>query len=328
MDGSSVGVQTQRDFVLPVADGAEVSLVNPGVSAVNYTLSFVSNAGTTQGSVQGRIPAFGRTAVLSDVIRPQGASGGYLRGSSGGVVPFEVFGNMIWTAALDASEAYPETAATLQYGPQFVSGGGYQSILDLINLELGPSTLTATWIGDSGQTIGQLASINLPAGGAAHLTGPATFGISGSELIQGYVRIQSNRMRFAGAVRFTDPQQRVFGSALKLSAVVQTDSYFSQVAQDPQYYTGLAAINPGTRMAAVTISVYDTEGRLVASGTTQIPAGCRFSKLLTELVGAFPAMSKGYFKVHSTEPLISFALFGTWDGSVLSAIPAQYPTGK
>jgi hypothetical protein len=32
---------------------------------------------------------------------------------------------------------------------------------------------------------------------------------------------------------------------------------------------------------------------------------------------------KAYFKVTSDLPLASFALFGTWSGSVLSAIPAQ-----
>jgi hypothetical protein len=147
-------------------------------------------------------------------------------------------------------------------------------------------------------------------------------------LIQGYVKIQSNGGRFAGAVRFTDPQQLAFGTALNLVSTGQTESYFSQVAQDTQYFTGLAAINPGTRVAAVTLTVYDTAGRQVATGATQIPAGGRFSKLLPELVGTVPAMSKGYFQVRSTEPLLAFALFGTWNGSVLSAIPAQVATGR
>jgi hypothetical protein len=156
--------------------------------------------------------------------------------------------------------------------------------------------------------------------------GPAIFGIRGGALTEGYVKIQGSS-RFAGSVRFTDPQQIAFGSALNLVTTGQEDTYYSHVAQDDQFFTGIAAINPGTRTAVVTINVYDTVGRQVASGAAQIPPGGRFSKLLAELVGTLPAMSKGYFQVRSTEPLVSFALFGTWNGSVLSAIPAQSPNG-
>jgi hypothetical protein len=328
MDGSAVEGRVYRDFVLPVVEGAEVSLVNPGMSPVDYTVSYISDAGIPQGSLQGIIPSRGRNIIHSDVIRPKGTSGGYLSGSSGGVVPLEVFGTINWIAVHDATEANPAALALTQYAPQFVAGGGYLSTLDLINLEANPTPLTLTWFGDGGQKLGQTVMITLPAGGATHLTGAATFGLGDEVLTQGYVRIQSSSGRFTGAVGFTDRRQLAFGTALNLVSSSLTDSYFSQVAQDSQYYTGIAAINPGTGTAAVTVTVHDSSGRQVASGATQIAPGGRFSKLLSELVGTMPPMSRGYFQVSSTEPLVSFALFGTSDGSVLSAIPAQYPTGR
>jgi hypothetical protein len=240
----------------------------------------------------------------------------------------EVFGNVNWIAVLDATDASSAASVPTKYAPQFVAGGGYLSTLDLINLEGSPSSLTLTWFGDMGQQIGQSATVALPAGGSTHLTGPAIFGLGSQGLTQGYVRIQSTGASFAGAVRFTDSQQQAFGSALNLDSNSLANSYFSQVAQDSQYYTGLAAINGGTRTAAVIVTVYDTTGRQIASGVTQIAPGGRFSKLLSELVGTMPAMSKGYFQVSSNEPLVSFALFGTSSGGVLSAIPAQYATGR
>jgi hypothetical protein len=159
-----------------------------------------------------------------------------------------------------------------------------------------------------------------------HLVGPAVFGLTaGQELIQGYVRIQSTSGRFAGSVRFTDPGQTSFGSALNLVSTGKTTAFFSQVAQDARYYTGLAAVNPTPRSATVSVTVYGTDGRTMASGRIQISAAGRFSRLLPELVGALPSMSRGFFQVASNEPIICFALFGTHDGKVLAAIPAQSP---
>jgi hypothetical protein len=129
-------------------------------------------------------------------------------------------------------------------------------------------------------------------------------------------------------VRFTDPDQLNFGSALNFTSAARSASFFSQVAQNAQYFTGLAAINPGPKVAAVTVEVYDIEGRLVTSGATSIPPAGRFSKLLPELVGTLPAMSRGYFQVRSTEPLVCFALFGTYDEKALAAIPAQAASGR
>jgi len=66
----------------------------------------------------------------------------------------------------------------------------------------------------------------------------------------------------------------------------------------------------------------------VASGRQTVPAGGRFSKLLPEITGALPAISRGYFEMRSSLAISGFALFGTSNGDVLSAIPAQLRSGK
>jgi hypothetical protein len=145
--------------------------------------------------------------------------------------------------------------------------------------------------------------------------------------VQGFVQVQSADGRFAGWVRFTDPAEQSFGSALQFVSAGLSTIYFSQVAQDNTFFTGLAALNPNPQTATATITVYDTNGAAIATGTQQIPPGGRFSKTLPELVGALPPLSNGYFAMTSNVPVAGFALFGTHELSVLSAIPPQSPGG-
>lgn len=75
--------------------------------------------------------------------------------------------------------------------------------------------------------------------------------------------------------------------------------------------------------ATATIEVFDSAGARLASKQETIRAKQRRSALLTEY---FPALlgreiDAGYIKVASDRP--GFALFGTRDLSVLSAIPPQ-----
>jgi hypothetical protein len=142
------------------------------------------------------------------------------------------------------------------------------------------------------------------------------------------VKVQSVSGRFAGWVWFTDPAAENFGSALRFVETGLTTTFFSQVAQDDLYFTGLAALNPNSQAATVTVTVHDTDGNVVAVGSTDIPAGGRISKLLFQLVGTFPDMTRGYFKVASTLPVISFAMFGTNTFEVLAAVPPQVASGK
>ncbi len=336
MDGAVAASQSLSRFVVPLGESAELSLVNPTASAASYSLECIGDNGATLGSAQGTIPAFGGKTVASSDLRPAGSTGGYVRGSSSGAVVLEIMGKANWLstgrtpwlAALSPSDlngAFP----SLQYAPQFAAGGGYTTVLDLINLEAAPQTLTLTLVADNGQTLGKSATVSLPASGAARLSGVEPFGLTaGSSLIQGYVRVAGSGGRFTGSVRFTDPQEQALGASLSLVSAGRTTAYFSQVAQNNLYYTGLAAINLNSQEVTATVEVFQTDGSLILSGKQAIPAGGRISRLLPELVGTFPSMTKGYFRVSAPLPLASFALFGTMTGDTLAAIPAQYPTSS
>lgn len=225
---------------------------------------------------------------------------------------------------LIGTDTAPVTATPVLYAPHYIAGAGYQSALDLINLEAEPTTVDLTLVGDAGQILGQTASVTLPARATSRLNGVGVFGLnSENQLIQGFVRLQSAGGRFAGFVTFSDARQAGFGNTLGLVSGEHTSNYCLKIVQNDQYFTGLAAVNPGNRTAGVHIAVYDATGRVVAFGMTQIPPGGRLSRLLSELVVTMPDISRGHFQVLSTEPLACIALYGAYDGSGLGIIPVR-----
>jgi hypothetical protein len=100
---------------------------------------------------------------------------------------------------------------------------------------------------------------------------------------------------------------------------------FGQVASNGTYFTGIAILNPDEATATATIDVYDRNGNLVRTKAESIGGKGRVSKLVTQyfedLVGQ--DIASGYIKVTVDKGVASFALFGTNDLSVLSAIPPQ-----
>jgi hypothetical protein len=101
---------------------------------------------------------------------------------------------------------------------------------------------------------------------------------------------------------------------------------YSQVAQNDQFFTGVAIINNNAAKINVSITVFNTEGFEVGSGQISLAANARASKLLTEIVPRLPPLTKGYFRVSADQPVPSFAVFGTTTLSVLAAVPPQVLT--
>ena len=79
------------------------------------------------------------------------------------------------------------------------------------------------------------------------------------------------------------------------------------------------------RRARAVIEVYDSDGNPVIAKIEDIPARGRRSQLLTEY---FPSLAgvnlgSGYIKITVNRNAAGFALFGTNDLSVLSAVEPQ-----
>jgi hypothetical protein len=247
---------------------------------------------------------------------------GYLYAmSSQALSSLEIFGVPgVHTSVLNALNG--ESSSKELYAPQFVHNSGFQSTVVLINLEGRPTAVSLTWRDDTGQRMGQAATVTLPARGRTTISDPSIFGITmPAGGIEGYLAVSSSAANITGAIEFGDPGNSRFRTTLPLIPVGRTEALFSQVAQNETYFTGVAVINPSSDAAQVSFAVFDSNGTQVGSAARTIPSRGRLSKLLPELFSALPAMSSGYFRVSSNLPAISFAVFGTHKLTALAAIP-------
>ena len=319
MDGATVSDNVVQEFILPLKDDAEFIFLNPqSRTTVPYRLEFVSSQGSTLASQSGNIPPMGKVILASNSLVPDAAIPGYFRGySENGVVPLEIVQQKNqWMAVLNGMDVL--TGAEELFAPHYVVGNGYETNMDVINLTFNSNPIRMELFDSSGRKLGTTVQTSIPARGSQRFSGVGMFGVEPP--VNGYIRLRGGKL--TGSVLFTDPASRSFGSALQFVGAGRKEFTFSQVAQSKDFYTGLAAINTNNQPTIVRVEVFADEwGVRRGWGSVTIPAGGKISRLLNELVGPLPVMTRGYFKVNSDLPIATFAVFGTWDEQALSAIP-------
>jgi len=330
LDGVDLSGRRMARFVfpeLPAGQRVDLALVNTDETrAADVTIRLRDDSGIASGNdVMVQIAARSRFSRQVTDLFPGAA--GYLEFTS--TVPLaavEQFG--VPGADIAMLNAVDQAGGAQQlYAPQFVQGAGYKSVLTLVNLEAVPTRATLFWIDSNGTAIGQPAEIDLPGNGRTTISDPAVFGAAPKpEGLQGYVAVTSSATRIAGSVRFGDPAEARFQTALPLVSEGMIEALFGQIANDPLlWYTGLAVVNPNAETAQLVVEIFDTQGIRVGRGEVPIPPHGRISKLLSDIVPDLPAMARGYFKVRADRPVVSFAVFGPRTLAALAAIPPQVP---
>lgn len=313
-------------FLLPEAGGTEISLVNPANTPAIAAIHLKSEDGSTAATAPLTLPAGGRLVKRAEMLFSAQllSSGGYLEVSSeSGLAALQVAG-LPGAVQAALSPIDPYGGSRRLYAPQYAAGGGWQSSVTLINLESRPTNVSLTLRADDGAALGRPFSFTLPAGGKKTLAGVGIFGVlDTSELVQGYLQIDSDAARLAGIVRFGDPGETRFLAALPLVDRSVTDLLFPHMASDEFYFTGLAVLNPDSEEADVEVTILDSGGQTAASRRVRLAAGERFARLISELFPALPPMNRGYFRLRSTRPVTACATFGTHALTAISAIPAQ-----
>jgi len=330
LDGGPAFVNPLSSFVLPEIEDqgfTDLHIANPNGSSVVMDFMLTESDGQVRASTRRKIEANGVLAESVSSLFPevQPQKSGYVKvHATRGVVPFELAGRRtLYLKGLSGQDAH--AGSSRLYSPQYAVGGPWRTALSIINLDADPDMLTLRLIGDNGAQIGATRIIPIAGQGKVYINDQSFFEAVGSNVSQGYVEISSRSVRLAGSVTFGDPGSGRFASALPLASTLDHSMVFSQVASNDTYFTGLALLNSGAQEAAATIEVYREDGTLAAATTEIIPARQRISRLLTQY---FPALlgeswSSGYIRVTSDRGLAGFALFGTHDLSVLSAVPAQ-----
>lgn len=333
LDGADVSSKTMTAFVFPEVQDlgfthfTQIHIANPNSQSATINFDLVMSNGMTRASVQRTVSANGAVAEFFSTLfpgQPTVNSDCIHVVSSQPVVPFEFFGKTgEWVQGLNGQDT--SSVATTLYSPQYVVGGpDWRSTLSVVNLDSTAGLVTFEFIGDDGTPIAAPKQVNIAGRGKIHISDQTFFLNAGSTLRQGYVKITSNGPRLAGSVVFGDQARNVFSSALPLISQLNTSMVFSQLATNSTYFTGLAIMNPGAAQN-VTIEIYDANGAVIVSKVENIGAGQRKSQLLTQY---FPELvsqnhSSGYIKVTSSSGVATFALFGTQNLSVLSAVPPQ-----
>ncbi len=93
--------------------------------------------------------------------------------------------------------------------------------------------------------------------------------------------------------------------------------YFPHVDSGEEWWTGIQAYNPSLSAASLTVTPYTEDGTALPGFGIEVLAGSKYVEMArnTDL-----PEEAAWFKIHSTQQLIGFELFGTWDGKQLSGI--------
>jgi hypothetical protein len=330
MDGANFEDAKLTDFLFPEVreDGYNIfSLINDNSQAATVTFDLVGEDGAVR-SIQSRvIPKMGSLTgdLFNDIFAgTQPDPRDYVRVKSDqGIQSFELMRQKSGDVAALIGQDISAGSAVL-YSPQYAVGDYIRTTLSVINLDSTPGTVTFRFLDENGYQLGITRTLPIAAKGKINIDDQAFFLMPDPHaLVAGYVEIRSSGLRLAGNTVFGDINQRSSLTSLALVSSLQKSQLFSQIASNDFYYTGLAFLNPNATDAQIGIQVYERDGSLIGSNNITVKAGQRLSRTITQYVPEMIGRNQtnGYVIVTSDQPIGSYALFGTTNLSLLSAIP-------
>ena len=283
--------------------------------------SAVQEAGAG-GAVRGSLDAlFGITAAAVPLA-------GYVRVES---IEAQFRGNLVDNPG-EGTLAVPALWATRSRRivfPYFVIGGGYNTVVTLINASEQTAAVTATAFDADGAKIAPGFTTRISPQTVEELDWAAILG-TGS-LRQGYFAldvVQADRPHpfvsvphLAGAVRIEAPGSR---TAAALTNESGDEFFFTPVRSDGDEYTGLSILNEGQEEMEVLIEAYAGNGALLDAAELLVAGRATRIGLLREFLPDLGSADGGYVRVMSTSiRMRALALRGRMDGTRLLHLAAQ-----
>ena len=204
--------------------------------------------------------------------------------------------------------------------PYFVIGGGYNTVVTLINASDETAAVTATAFDADGAKIAPGFTTRISPQTMEELDWAAILG-TGS-LRQGYFAldvVQADRPHpfvsvphLAGVVRIEAPGSRV---AMPLTNEPGDEFFFTPVRSDEDEYTGLSILNEGQEEMEVLIEAYAGNGELLDAAELLVAGRATRIGLLREFLPDLGSADGGYVRVTSTSiRMRALALRGRMDG--------------
>ena len=309
-----------------------VSVAGAGAADFESRWMLIDTAGVEQasavrdaaagGAVRGSLDAlFGITAAAVPLA-------GYVRVES---IEAQFRGNLVDNPG-EGTHAVPALGATGRSRtvfPYFVIGGGYNTVVTLINASEQTAAVTATAFDADGAEIAPGFTTRIPPRTMEELDWAAILG-AGS-LRQGYFALDVVRDArphpfasvplLAGAVRIEAPGIR---AAAAWTNERGDEFFFTPVRSDGDEYTGLAILNEGREEMEVLIEAYAGNGELLDAAELMVAGRAVRIGLLRELLPELGSADGGYVRVTSTSIRMRIlALLGRFDGAGLLHLAAQ-----
>jgi len=340
IDGSEISSRVSRRLIFPKVSSSSptrVAIVNTAPDAVQGIISVYENSGALAGAGVLLLPGLGGfTGTVNELVPSSAGFEGYvvvesqaMPGSEGSesLVGFETYRNRSDIALI---RAFPEVARLRTgYLAHLASGDGYSTALTLLN-DSGYSQavrITAQLEGDSQPYGPRSASVEriIPPHGRLNESVDQMFGLPGNLLTTGHIRYETPPDA-PGVFGYLDygTTDGIVLSAVEAQGEGYSDIFFSHLAEDAAYYTGVALLNSNTQPATVTLDTFDRTGGRTGSIVFTLRAGERKAKLLSEFFENVVDQLGGYIRITSNRPIFAFELIGPRTASgFLADVSAQ-----
>ena len=211
--------------------------------------------------------------------------------------------------------------------PLFVQGGGFFSLLQVINTSTGPQSITLTARSQDGTVVAgsnNPASITLGAGGATRSSATALFGLAEGSFSMGSVSVVGSLPLVATTALGNSSANSLV--MIPSETASHADFAFRTDEVNRAEFNGLTFLNTASTQAELTLTFIKTDGTTITKAPISIEASQQTTRTLAEILPE--VQESGLVAVQSNVPLIAAAIRGQVDGSSIANLPlSTFPAG-
>ena len=341
LDGADLPVPS-RELVLTEVNlnsdfSTEVTVVNPNDFDVSGTLTLFGGEPPVDAELalpglkpeDPRLPA--RSVWRFDVAELFGVEGPV----SSSFLTLKAEGELIAFAFVESGDLLALNATPLVqlldtlYFPQMAVLGPFVTELVLVNNGDRAVIVTMTAFGEDGAPFGagdlqqNPVAQGLEAGEVSRFDLAELFGFTGKDLKEGWLRVESTERTLTGSLSYA---LTALGARAAVASAAQGTrrAIFSHLATTAEFFTGVAALNPGSMAANLRIIAIQADGTVLGSFATTLAPGVKFSELMGgEIIEEAAGQSGGAVIVESDVSVFLTSIFGSQLTLALANIPPQ-----
>ena len=323
-----------------------VSVVNPNPDPIALTLKLVGkdlDDAPVMREEARQLPGRGFLFESVEEIFGKGTavSGGYIEievSAGTGAIAFEQIQLQEKETIIGLNASFGNEASE-SFSAQLASLPGLYTNTNLINTSNQTRTSTVSAIGGDGSSLADPVDIELAPGEQVELDADELFLDAApagrrpqGEVLVGSLRVVSDGPGVLGDVIFGDGVDFEYAASLPLQTETLLEAVFSQVANIPGFFTGLALYNPSLETAEIEITVVTAAGVVSGQVIEELEPGERFARTVVELVPESNGQAGGYVLIRSSAGVIAQVLFGVIQPSgqitLFSAVPPTVIEGS